>query len=331
MGWYERADYWPSHGALVLRELGLGEDREFALSEAEAPSPLGGSVAAAGYGWLHAPAWGDPQPVVLERCDGPPPVEDCAHAVETSYLSYSGRVGLNHVVGVHTIEGLDLGGPGDYRVRVQRLPGPRWRLRFWPAPAEAPRWLAREQATEERLAADVRSLAAWSEHTGQRWTLATLADRLLLAPDRVPALLAGVVVDGDPRGEFGLALPDPEQPDPEWLAPAPIPVLGPQTDAATGVRLTVAEPDVRLEYPDGTVRELWLPSNVRLAPGALGLYTTCAEPPSVTWYDLTEADPVGRVVRLPESAQVSDLAWTSSTTAVVPTADGPCQQDFSAR
>ncbi|GAA2814009.1 hypothetical protein [Crossiella cryophila] len=230
-GIFIKDDYLPEYSTLVVIDAFRGGDPEppeggEQLTDGALDLLPGGTVAVAGWGWLHGNAFDGYHRVALELHDAAPPPERVAwtEVVETPYLSYSGFVGLTFLTGGLIEEGLDLGAPGAYRVRVSSRAaqdqGLLWRLQFWPAEPEPPRWYARGERGQGRMkwfVTDLIMMGAWSELTGRRWRLAELADWLLV--DRTTVLDAleqvadrGTVVStGDLLGEFALTTNPPRE------------------------------------------------------------------------------------------------------------------------
>lgn len=294
-------EYLPEYGILVLRDAYRGgEDPEppeggEQLNDGALDLLAGGTVAGAGFGWLHGNASDGYHRVILESHDAAPPPERApwTDVVETGYLSPSGFVGLTLLTGASIDEGLDLGGPGDFRVRVSRRnaedEGLLWRLQFWRAAPEPPRWLVRSRPVDPAdtyFRTDLTLLAGWSELTGSRWTLQGLAERLgterTVVLDGLEAATdkGGVSVVGDLLREFSLTTSPPPSvsytsgvvPLPEagapWNSPAYRPPMGPPPRAGilghdgTLTRWvngepatcpTVPNPQRALETPHGVV------------------------------------------------------------------------------
>ncbi|WP_203785484.1 DUF6042 family protein [Paractinoplanes rishiriensis] len=133
---FERDDYAPEYGLIVLRDPAGGDEG----------SEPAGTFAGAGARWLTSQAGSGHHTVRLELHDGPPPAGDFRDSMETPYRAVSGELTLTVLTGggggpVH----LDLGAPGDYRVRVTRSDD-RWLLQFWPGPGPGlPGWHARSR------------------------------------------------------------------------------------------------------------------------------------------------------------------------------------------
>ncbi|WHT15792.1 hypothetical protein N8J89_21910 [Crossiella sp. CA-258035] len=232
LGMFIDDEYLPEYGTLVLIDAYRGGDPEPPEGgEQLNPGALellgGGTVAIGGFGWLHGDACDGYHRVALELHDGPPPPERApwTDVAETSYLSHSGFVGLTFLTGGVISEGLELGGPGAYRVRVcsraAQDEGKLWRLQFWAAEPEVPRWFARQGRTYDLMTwftSDLVMIAAWSELTGRRWRLAELAEWLLVEPSVVreafelTAAKGSVAVVGDLSGEFALTTNPPKEP-----------------------------------------------------------------------------------------------------------------------
>lgn len=234
LGGYHDQDVLLDHGVVVVRDAWPQDDPdedgarfeaavdvddafESVLGEHHTTRLLAGTLVVAGHGWLFGDARDEGQDVLLELHDGPPPhdVTGWQDVAETPYLSGTGLVGVDLLVGGSPDVALDLGsGPGPYRVRVHRrdlsdderrqrarahVPDPdpdelddeeyeyvpaatAWRLQFWAAPSpELPRRLL-------RLAVDPgRADPGWSR------VLGPTVDALL---SDVPT--AARVVHGDP-------------------------------------------------------------------------------------------------------------------------------------
>ncbi|MFD0971209.1 hypothetical protein [Plantactinospora endophytica] len=154
---FEDDDYGPEYGLLVVRDPDGSEepDDEVGLPrEREQGTEPTGTFAGAGAGWLTAQAGDGCHVVRLElHDDGPPPADhaDFDEVLETSYRAGSGGLSLTVLTGGVGGVDLDLGGAGDYRVRVACRRGDtedgfgdRWLLRLWPDAAPGPPvWLAR--------------------------------------------------------------------------------------------------------------------------------------------------------------------------------------------
>jgi hypothetical protein len=152
LGLFDEDDYLPEFGTLVVRDIWVREPAPPVpdlLDEYATDAQPSGTIARAGNGWLEGAAGDRSQRVRLEYHDEPPADDHGGwdDVVETPYRSRTGAVCLTTVTGAGERADLTLGGPGTYRVRVTRRydeeQGDRWRLRFWPAEPEPPRWLAR--------------------------------------------------------------------------------------------------------------------------------------------------------------------------------------------
>ena len=150
-------EFLVDYSTLVVRDSGPGTGvDDVRLSEDLATLSVTGRLAMAGQGWLHAHTRAEYLDVVLEVHDAPPAPEPTAQGValmETPYLSPSGEVTLDSLVPMAGSTVLELDGPGLYRVRVNKEPGPdgeRWRLSFWRqvGDPEPPRWWALEAAPD---------------------------------------------------------------------------------------------------------------------------------------------------------------------------------------
>ncbi|HEU0102108.1 MAG TPA: hypothetical protein VFR07_07270 [Mycobacteriales bacterium] len=157
VGSYVKDEHWPDYGTLVVRDSGWAAEPDdgwdVRLDEhAERGPSVSGGLALAGNGWVRAAANDEYARVELELHDGPPADSELPpgggerSVVEMPYRSI-GTVGVGMLVDGGAAPQLQLGPPGTYRVRVTRLrdapgvDGDVWRLAFWPAPVQAPRWL----------------------------------------------------------------------------------------------------------------------------------------------------------------------------------------------
>ncbi|MFD1374180.1 DUF6042 family protein [Actinoplanes sichuanensis] len=100
-----------------------------------------GTFAGAGVGWLAAVTNGRSGTVRLEAHDTRPPADGPVidDELETPYRSSTGRLSLTAMTaggGGRSV--LELGGNGDYRVRVARTDSDRMLLQFWPDPSPVP-------------------------------------------------------------------------------------------------------------------------------------------------------------------------------------------------
>jgi hypothetical protein len=157
-------DYWPEYGTIVVRDTWDDEPASETdlplLGEHDLDAQPSGTIAKAGDGWLQASSRDGRHPVRLEAHDAPPPLGDgWDDVVETPYHAGTGAVFLTSVMSsdLYVDTQLELGAPGLYRVRVscRRTPpeipgfeaskGDLWRVQFWPAALEPPRWLARSR------------------------------------------------------------------------------------------------------------------------------------------------------------------------------------------
>ncbi|MCP3784937.1 hypothetical protein NLX85_16330 [Micromonospora sp. A3M-1-15] len=153
---FERDDYSPEYGLVVLRDPGgfgvPGDAAELPRERDRGDEPTG-TFAGAGAGWITCQAGDGYHVVRLELHDGPPPDDHAGFddVLETPYRARSGGLSLTMLTGGAGQTDLDLGDAGTYRVRVACRRGDtedgfgdRWLLRFWPDPAPAPPvWLAR--------------------------------------------------------------------------------------------------------------------------------------------------------------------------------------------
>nr|AKA59443.1 hypothetical protein [uncultured bacterium AR_412] len=250
---YEAGEYRPEYGILMLRDASSdGTEGWFTRSEltehATAAEP-GGTISRAGYGWLQAAAGEGPVTVRLEMhdCRPEPDVDSWDDVVETPYNSSTGAVGLTVVTGAHMATHLMLDGSGFYRARMARKDA-TWRLQFWLAPVEPPRWLRRsspavlsgETAAPDStsgirrytsFASDLVSLAAWLG-PNTKVSMASLAERLLAPEEAIRTTLQYAVEMEllEVTGELGLTVlprlyPEPPRP---FSHPA-IPPLNPET------------------------------------------------------------------------------------------------------
>ncbi|KAB8191846.1 hypothetical protein FH608_028225 [Nonomuraea phyllanthi] len=157
-------DHWPEYGTIVVRdtwdEEPVAETDLPLLGEYDLDAQPSGTIAKAGDGWLQTSSRDGRHRVRLEAHHAPPPLDDrWDDVVETPYHAGTGAVVLTSVMSsdLYTDTPLELGAPGLYRVRVscRRTPpelpgfeaseGDLWRMQFWPATLEPPRWLARSR------------------------------------------------------------------------------------------------------------------------------------------------------------------------------------------
>ncbi|MGP3918245.1 DUF6042 family protein [Nonomuraea sp. 10N515B] len=157
-------DYWPEYGTIVVRdtwdEEPVAETDLPLLDEHDLDAQPSGTIAKAGAGWLQASSRDGRHRVRLEAHGAPPPLDHgWDDVVETPYHAGTGAVVLTSVMSsdLYVDTPLELDAPGLYRVRVscRRTPpeipgfeaseGDLWRMQFWPAGLEPPRWLARSR------------------------------------------------------------------------------------------------------------------------------------------------------------------------------------------
>ncbi|MER6816674.1 hypothetical protein ABT299_46090 [Spirillospora sp. NPDC000708] len=110
---------------------------------------LKGDLAGAGNGWIHATT-ADLNHVVLEAHDAlPPHARWDGDVMESPFLTTGDHVDLTQVIAESPMQGVRLGPPGLYRVRIHRKRlGDHWEwlLQFWPADdvLDPPRRLSRD-------------------------------------------------------------------------------------------------------------------------------------------------------------------------------------------
>ncbi|MFF0523293.1 hypothetical protein ACFYTC_31695 [Actinomadura nitritigenes] len=203
---YENATHRPEHSALVVRGTPWTIDPppELAhlnldvLDEHAFAGFLKGDLAGAGNGWIHATT-ADLNHVVLEAHDAlPPHARWDGDVMESPFLTTGDHVDLTQVIAESPMQGVRLGPPGLYRVRIHRKRlGDHWEwlLQFWPADdvLDPPRRLSRDSRPWDdhsepfaRTAMDLVAHVLWSP--GQA-TKADLAERLLLPLHEIDAAL----------------------------------------------------------------------------------------------------------------------------------------------
>ncbi|MEV4286543.1 DUF6042 family protein [Nonomuraea bangladeshensis] len=272
-------DHSPEYATIVVRDTWNEERRAETdlplLGEHDLEAQPSGTIARAGDGWLQAASRSGRHRVRLEAHDSPPPLDGgWDDVVETPYHSGTGSVVLTTVMSGdrYTDNPLDLGAPGLYRVRVScrrtqpEIPGfeasegDLWRLQFWPAALEPPRWLARGrpalqpggtgwgtclglpgqevlsavqlasatgEATEDRIAA---AYQPWSSGSGG-WnspigSLSGIAAHLgvpapATRPDLLPLLVAAGLLIAEPAGDVTRYQLAPEPPRAEEVLRLP--------------------------------------------------------------------------------------------------------------
>lgn len=247
----EETGYWPEYSVLVVRDAGsvpalsaqsADEWYESARGESGGGTSCG-SFARAGNGWLMATASSTPGQVVrMEAYDAAPEDdrEGWEDVLETPFRSGSGTAALTLLIGGDPIVTMRLGEPGAYRVRVSRNPGDgpdlwRFRLQFWPAPEELPRWLARHRPPPRthptwppsELSDDLFAIVSWAPEETLTTSLTDLAQRLLVPVEdvrqalgyatgrqRLDVTATGPSVDDDPGARLVLTLWS--EPDDPW-------------------------------------------------------------------------------------------------------------------
>ncbi|WP_328329915.1 DUF6042 family protein [Kribbella sp. NBC_00382] len=168
LGTFEDDDYLPEFGTLTVRDAysGYTEYVDAGLLEQHATDAQPcGTIARTGAGWLEAASGDLPCLVGIRVHDSPAgdgELVEWVDVVELPYRSATGVVGLTAATGSWPEEHLQLGRPGQYRVRVahQELPQPSatdeagerigpwslWQLDYWPVTeVEPPRWLRRSK------------------------------------------------------------------------------------------------------------------------------------------------------------------------------------------
>lgn len=151
LGIFERDDYMPEYGTLMLRDTPGDSDwqPDGPLVEYATDAHPCGTVARARYGWLEGASGDGFHLVRLELHSTAPPVDLVGWdaVMETPYASATGGVGLTYVTGSPMTADLEIG-PGRFRVRVSRgshEDDERWLLQFWPSEPTPPRWLLRDK------------------------------------------------------------------------------------------------------------------------------------------------------------------------------------------
>jgi hypothetical protein len=258
LGRFERDDYLPEFGTLMIRDTWGSSDRTepppgtALLNEHATDAQPCGTITRAGNGWLEAGAGDGDRRVRLESHDTPPdPAGDWDDLVETPFRSSTGEICLTQVTGGATEPDLRLSGPGLHRVRVARR-GADWLIQFWPVPepAEPPRWLAR------------RDPVAWPADPGWGHLLGyevrDLTTVVSAAGNGNGATVTEIAEWGTRHSRAEGWLDDPAWPSP----PAPLPSGHPDVDVAAAAqhRNSLAQQAKQQAQRDAIAAQLGVPA-----------------------------------------------------------------------
>lgn len=202
---YENHEHRPEYSSLVVRGTPWTTELPPHLAhlnlalldeDAYAGWPQG-DLGGTGNGWVLASTI-EPTHIVLEAHDTPPPPDDrWADATESPFLTGGQGVVLTQLIEEPPMQGVRLGRPGLYRVRIHRDCFDdhwNWLLQFWPTgdALDPPRRLSRgprsvhDNDLDSALATELLLTALWSP--GQA-TKADLAERLLVSTQEIDAAL----------------------------------------------------------------------------------------------------------------------------------------------